>query len=87
MELSGALNWLPDGGRLSGATTARVLLFGDDRSEWGISGGLALRPGQQGEGLSLTLQPSFGQADASLAGMEGMDAWDRYNDLTWQTWP
>ena len=80
MELSGALNWLPDGGRLSGATSARVLLFGEDRSEWGISGGLTLQPGQQGEGLSLALQPSFGQADASLAGLEGMDAWDRYND-------
>ena len=81
MELSGALNWLPDQGRLSGSTSARVLLFGEDHSEWGISGGLALRPGQQGEGLSLSLQPSFGQADASLAGLEGMDAWDRYNDL------
>ena len=80
MELSGALNWLPDQGRLSGSTSARVLLFGEDRSEWGISGGLTLRPGQQGEGLSLALQPSFGQADASLAGL-GMDAWDRYNDL------
>ena len=79
IELSGALNWLPDGGRLSGATSARVLLLGEDRSEWGISGGLTLQPGQQGEGLSLTLQPSFGQADASLAGL-GMDAWDRYND-------
>ena len=81
MELSGGLNWLPEQGRLSGNTSARVLLFGDDRSEWGISGGLALRPGQQGEGLSLSLQPSFGQADTSLAGLEGMAAWDRYNDL------
>ena len=81
MELSGALNWLPDAGRLSGSTSARVLLFGEDRSEWGIGGSLLLRPGEQGEGLSLTLQPSFGQADASLAGL-GLDAWDRYNDLT-----
>ncbi|MXZ82169.1 MAG: hypothetical protein F4Z10_00430 [Synechococcus sp. SB0666_bin_14] len=82
-ELSGSLNWLPDQGRLSGSTTARVLLFGGDRSEWGISGGLSLQPGPQGEGLSLALQPSFGQANASLAGLEGLvDAWDRYNDLT-----
>ena len=81
-ELSGNLNWLPAQGRLSGSTTARVLLFGGDRSEWGISGGLSLLPGQQGEGLSLALQPSFGQANASLAGLEGLDAWDRYSDLT-----
>ena len=65
MELSGALNWLPDAGRLSGSTSARVLLFGEDRSEWGIGGSLLLRPGEQGEGLSLTLQPSFGQSGAS----------------------
>ena len=80
-ELSGSLNWLPDQGRLSGTTTARVLLFGGDRSEWGIGGGLTLLPSQEGEGLSLSLQPSFGQASASLAGL-GLDAWDRYNDLT-----
>ena len=81
MELSGSLNWLPDQGRLSGTTSARLLLFGGDRSEWGIGGGILLLPAQQGEGLSLSLQPSFGQANASLAGL-GMDAWDRYNDLT-----
>ena len=65
MELSSSLNWLPTQGRLSGSTNARVLLFGGDRSEWGIGGGIVLRPGQEGEGLSLSLQPSFGQSGAN----------------------
>ena len=65
MELSSSLNWLPDAGRLSGATSARVLLFGEDRSEWGIGGSVLLQPGEQGEGLSLSLKPSFGQSNAS----------------------
>ena len=66
-ELSGSLNWLPNQGRLSGSTNARVLLFGGDRSEWGIGGSILLQPGQQGQGLSLALQPSFGQTNASLS--------------------
>ena len=66
-ELSGNLNWLPNQGRLLASTNARVLLFGGDRSEWGIGGSVLLRPGQQGQGLSLSLQPSFGQTNASLS--------------------
>ena len=68
-ELSGQLNWLPTQGRLSGSTNARVLLFGGDRSEWGIGGSLLLLPGERGEGLSLALQPSFGQTNASLSSL------------------
>ena len=67
IELSGQLNWLPNQGRLSGSTNARVLLFGGDRSEWGIGGSVVLLPGERGEGLSLALQPSFGQTNASLS--------------------
>ena len=66
-ELSGNLNWLPNQGRLLASTNARVLLFGGDRTEWGIGGSVLLRPGQQGQGLSLALQPSFGQTNASLS--------------------
>jgi len=83
MEVSGSLDWLPDAGRLSGSTTARVLLFGEDRSEWGIGGSVLLRPGQQGEGLSLSLQPSFGQANASFAGLRGWTP--GIATTTWQT--
>ena len=69
MELSGHLDWLPDQGRLSGSTNARVLLFGDDRSEWGIGGSVTLLPGERGEGLSIALQPSFGQSTSSLSSL------------------
>ena len=65
-ELSGNLNWLPNQGRLLAATNARVLLFGGDRSEWGIGGSLLLRPAEQGQGLSLALQPSFGTTHTRL---------------------
>ena len=68
-ELSGRLNWLPNQGRLSGSTNARVLLFGGDRSEWGIGGSVVLLPGERGEGLSLALQPSFGQTNTSLSNL------------------
>ena len=68
-ELSGNLNWLPDQGRLSGSTNARVLLFGGDRSEWGIGGSVTLLPGERGEGLSLALRPSFGQTNTALSNL------------------
>ena len=68
-ELSGNLNWLPNQGRLSGSTNARVLLFGGDRSEWGIGGSVTLLPGERGEGLSLALRPSFGQTNTSLSSL------------------
>ena len=68
-ELSGNLNWLPNQGRLLASTNARVLLFGGDRTEWGIGGSVLLRPAEQGQGLSLSLQPSFGQTNASLSNL------------------
>ena len=64
-ELSGTLNWRPGGGRLSGNTSARVLLFGEDRSEWGIGGRLLLLPSEEGEGLSVSVQPSLGGSGAN----------------------
>ena len=68
-ELSGNLNWLPDQGRLSGSANARVLLFAGDQKEWGIGGNVTLLPGERGEGLSLALQPSFGQTNTSLSSL------------------
>ena len=68
-ELSGQLDWLPNQGRLSGSTNARLLLFGGDRSEWGIGGSVVLLPGERGEGLSLALQPSFGQTNPALSNL------------------
>ena len=91
MELSGRLNWLPlNQGRLSGSTNARVLLLGDDRSEWGIGGSVTLLPGERGEGLSLSLQPSFGQSGANklnLFQQEGPFFYDDPTELALSTSP
>ena len=91
MELSGRLNWLPlNQGRLSGSTNARVLLLGDDRSEWGIGGSVTLLPGERGEGLSLSLQPSFGQSGANklnLFQQEGPFFYDDPTELALSTAP
>ena len=67
MELSGDFSVAPDTSRFTAFSSARVLLFGGDRKEWGMGGGLRYRPGPKGQGLSLSLQPSFGQQDNSLA--------------------
>ena len=69
MELSGQIDWLPNQGRLSGSTNARVLLLDGDRSKWGIGGSVVLLPGERGEGLSLALRPSFGQTNTSLSSL------------------
>ena len=84
MELSGALNWLPDQGRLSGSTSARVLLFGEDRSEWGISGGLTLRPGSKGKGFPWPCNPLSARPTPPLRGW----GWTPGTaTTTWRTWP
>ena len=82
MELSGQLNWLPTQGRLSGSTNARVLLLGGDRSEWGIGGSVVLLPGERGEGLSLALQPSFGQSGANKLNLFQQEGPFFYDDPT-----
>ncbi len=49
-EPTGVLNWLPTNHRISASPSARILL----------------QPRQQGEGLSLSLQPSFGTTTSRL---------------------
>ena len=85
-ELSGQLNWLPTQGRLSGSTNARVLLFGGDRSEWGIGGSVVLLPGERGEGLSLALRPSFGQTNTALSSLH-LDPFSDPTELAISTAP
>ena len=67
-ELAGRLHWLNGNGSLSATVDTRVLLSGDDRREWGIGGQLRITPSKRdGEGLSLSLQPSFGVTGTRLA--------------------
>ena len=66
-ELAGRLRWLSTDGSVSAAVDTRVLFSGDDRSEWGIGGQLRVIPSKRdGEGLSLSLQPSFGATGTKL---------------------
>ena len=66
-ELAGNLNWRNVDGSVSATVDTRVLLGGGHHREWGIGGYLLLTPSQRnGEGLSLTLQPSFGVTGTRL---------------------
>ena len=66
-ELAGRLHWLSTDGSLSATVDTRVLLGGGHHREWGIGGHLRLTPSRRdGEGMSLTLQPSFGVTGTKL---------------------
>ena len=67
-ELAGRLNWLNMDGSASAMVDARVLLGGGDRKEWGMGGHFRLTAPSRGdgEGLNLTLQPSFGVTGTRL---------------------
>ena len=66
-ELAGRLNWRNTEGSMSATVDTRVLLGGGDRREWGMGGHLRFTPSRRaGEGLSLTLQPSFGVTGTRL---------------------
>ena len=70
MELTGRFNWQPQQSALSTFGSARVLLFAHDHQEWGIGGGVRFRPSARGEGLSLSLQPSFGITSSFLNNLD-----------------
>ena len=63
-ELVGRLHWRGDAG-LSSSIQSRVLLGGGDRQEWGIGGALRYTAGG-GEGLMMSLKPSFGISNPQL---------------------
>ena len=68
-ELVGGLHWQGDAG-LSSSIRSRVLLGGGDRQEWGIGGALryttAAEGEREGEGLVVSLEPSFGISNPKL---------------------
>ena len=66
-ELASRLHWRNTDGSVSATVDTRVLLGGGDRREWGMGGQLRFTPSKRdGEGLSLTLQPSFGVTGTRL---------------------
>ena len=64
-ELAGRLHWQGDAG-FSASARSRVLLGGGDRKEWGIGGALRYTTGGAGEGLMMSLEPSFGISNPQL---------------------
>ena len=64
-ELAGRLHWQGDAG-FSASARSRVLLGGGDRNLWGIGGALRYTTGGAGEGLMMSLEPSFGISNPQL---------------------
>ena len=64
-ELAGRLHWQGDAG-FSASARSRVLLGGGDREEWGIGGALRYTTSGAGEGLMMSLEPSFGISNPQL---------------------
>ena len=66
-ELAGSLNWRNTDGSLSATVNTRVFLGSGHHREWGIGGHLRFTSSRHNEeGLSLTLQPSFGVTATKL---------------------
>ena len=66
-ELAGSLNWRNTDGSLSATVNTRVFLGSGHHREWGIGGHLRFTSSRHNEeGLSLTLQPSFGVTGTRL---------------------
>ena len=63
VELGGAVGLAEPSWRLTAEVRGRALLVHErPLQEWGVSGRLRLGPDESGEGLSLSVQPSHGQA-------------------------
>ena len=71
MEVVAGLDWAAANDQLTVSTVARSLLFSGDRYEWGLGAALNYQAGvRPGEGLSLSLTPSFGATASQLADLD-----------------
>ena len=70
-ELVGGLDWAAANNKFTASAVARTLLFTGDRYEWGVGAALNYKAGTRpGEGLALSLQPSFGITDSNLVDLD-----------------
>jgi len=69
IEVGGGLLYAAPGVGLTVETRARVLLGRSNQDEWGIGGVVRLDPGADGQGLSLSLTPNYGDSAADVQGM------------------
>ena len=71
MEVVGGLDWAAANDKFTASTVVRTLLFGGDRYEWGLGAALNYQAGvRPGEGLSLSLKPSFGVTQSDLVDLD-----------------
>ena len=71
LELGGRVQYADPRLGLTVEGTVRGLLAHEDSDyqEWGASGSLRIAPGQDGQGLSLTLAPTWGAASSGIDGL------------------
>ena len=66
-EIGGGLLYSNPATRVTLEGRARALLgSGGNYKEWGISGSLRLQPGADGQGLSLTITPGYGESQSGI---------------------
>ena len=86
MEVVGGLDWAAANDRFTASTAARSLLFSGDRYEWGLGAALNYQAGvRPGEGLSLSLTPSFGVTDPDLTDLDILSTPEE-TDLAFHQW-
>ena len=87
MEVVGGLDWAAANDRFTASTAARSLLFSGDRYEWGLGAALNYQAGVRppGEGLSLSLTPSFGVTDPDLTDLDILSTPEE-TDLAFHQW-
>ena len=73
VELGGRLHWQDTARGLSSTINGRLLLAGGDAREWGVGGNVSYGPGEDGEGLSVVLEPSVGDTSSTLAGLWSLE--------------
>jgi len=69
VEVGGGLHYHDAATGLTVESRARVLLGRSNQNEWGVGLVARLAPGADGQGLSLSLAPNYGDADADTQGM------------------
>ena len=67
LEVGGGLRWAGDGITVEGS--ARLLAAHEARGyeEWGVSGSVRVEPGESGRGLTLRIEPVWGEASSGVA--------------------
>ena len=66
VEVGGGLRYQSADRRVSVEGKVRGVMASDNYREWGVQGTVRVQPGADGQGLQLTLSPSYGQADSGV---------------------